>query len=606
MPTDCPAVFFADAGDVDCFRIDVPERHGTSGERRVTLFVSILRADADAPPADPVVYLAGGPGGAAVEAVPGLADSALRSSHDLILFEQRGTALTDPYLGCPALDHQEVFFSADPGTEERFAEQVGAAAADCAQTFEADGVDLAAFTTAASVEDLEVVRQALGIASWHLYAGSYGTRLALELIRHHPESVRSAVLEGLDPPDSDRIIERAQNLASAFAAANDACAADPACAARFGDLEALFGRALDRWRGQPETVYARISADVFTSVLVDAGAVSSLTFALLATDPGTLPLVLEQLADGDPTIFELTDYQPGLAAEAMRLSIECAESIARVDVKELEASDAAHGDLGLAFRRFPELVACERWPVVAADPAAAEPVSSDVPLLLISGALDPITPPSVAERAGRTLSRSRHLVIPAGGHGVTFSDACAMQAAEAFLDDPDTQLPVCERPAPFLTDVVDVPALADAWRSIFAPRLPSGSPQLSIVVVGTGLAVALLLSLLALVRGSRSSAVGAIALTAATLLGLGGLIAWGWLSNPPIVGMIGMPKLLAWIPWATSIAAGLGMVALIQVIRTTLRDEHARRHRLLLLASTIPILAAIWLLAANRLALPPV
>lgn len=607
VDAECPPIFFGEAGTVECFAIDVPERHEMgNGGHRVTLFVSVLRAASDAPRSDPVVYLAGGPGATAAEAAPLLADSLLRETRDIILFEQRGTALSDPFLGCPALDLHESFFAAAPDTDERFAEVIGHAAARCADVFEADGVDLDAYMTTASVEDLELVRRALGIKSWNLYGSSYGTRLALEVLRHHPESVRSAVLDAVDPPDRDRIGMRTPNLAAAVAAADEACDADQACAQRFGDLDVLLERALERWRDEPTLVFAPYSTDAYTELVVDPGAVAGLVYSTLATDPSTLPLLLEQLADGDTTIFELTDLGPGLLAEGLRLSIECAESIARADPSAIRVNDAAHPDLALAFRRFPEPVACPRWPVGPSSASSPEPVSSDVPVLLVSGGLDPITPPSVAAHAARSLGRAQHHVVPIGGHGAGIRDRCAIEVRDAFIADPDAPLPQCDTATAFLTDAVDQPALARAWRTVFAPappQIPSMLP--AIAVVGGALAAVLIGSAVAMLKGSRSWAVRGVALSAGLLLGIGVVIAWGWLSQPPIVGMVGLPALLGWVPWATPLVACAGVVTLVFVGSAVTGSGCRRRARLMLAASALPVAAGITMLVANGLALPP-
>lgn len=599
---ECPAVFFADVGEVDCFTLEVPERRDSPDGTSITLFVAILRATADDPRPDPVVYLAGGPGATAAEAATQLAGSSIRENHDIILFEQRGTALAEPYLGCPALDHWELSFAADPRTPGAFAETIGEAAEACATAHEADGTDLDAYTTAASVEDLELVREALGVKAWNLYGGSYGTRLALEILRHHPESVRSAVLDGLDPPGAPRYVERTPNLASAFAAAAAACAADASCSARFGDLELLLQRAVDRWRTAPTTVFAFYSDDAQTQVLVDPGAVTSLTYSQLAFDPETLPLLLEQLAAGDTTIVELTDLRAGIASEGLRLSVECAESLPQADADAVLRNDAMHPDLALAFRRFPEPVACPRWPVSPVTEPIT-PVESDVPVLLISGSLDPITPPSFAELAARSLSDARHHVVAGGGHGAGFFDPCAIEVRDAFLEDPSAAPPTCVSHRSFMADVVPNERMADAWRSILAARLPRVSPLPIIGVTGAGLLATLLGAAVALVRGSRSRAIAALAVSSSVMLAIGALTAWIWLSHAPIVGMVGLPSAFAWLPLGLAASSVLGVIT-IGVVAIAVVRARRRGRRLLLLASAIPVLTATWLLVANGLALP--
>lgn len=597
---DCPPAFFADAGEVDCMTIVVPERHADPDGTSISLFVAVLRARSDNPAADPVVYLAGGPGATAAEAAQYLAASAMRERRDIILFEQRGTLLTDPYLGCPALDQQEVLFGADPGMPERFADVIGASAGACATAHEAAGTDLDAYTTTASVEDLELVRQALGVERWNLYGGSYGTRLALEVLRRHPETVRAAVLDSVDAPGGPRYVERTPNLALAFAAAAEACATDAACATRYGDLELLLDRALDRWRDSPTTVYAFYTDDAQTSFLVDEGAVASLVYSQLATDPASLPLALERLAVGDTTLLELQDLRPDLVSEGMRLSIECPE-IRATSSDDQRRRDETDPDLALAFRRFPEPVACSVWPVVPlAEPIT--PVRSNVPVLLISGAFDPITPPAFAELAARTLTDARHHIVARGGHGAGFFDPCAIEVRDAFLENPDAAGPTCESHQSFLTDVTPHGPMAEAWRSILAARLPRVSPLPIIGVTGAGLLATLLGAAVALLRGRRSRAIVALALASAVMLATGAVVGWMWLAHPPIVGVVGLPSAFVWVPWALAAAVALGVVSIGMVAVAAVRARG--RGRVLLVAGAIPVTAGVWLLVANGLAVP--
>ena len=602
---DCPGVFFADAGEVDCYEVVVPERHDApDAGGRITLFVAILRAESADPRSDPVVFLHGGPGAVAAELAPLFAESALRQDRDIILFEQRGTALTDPYLGCPALDVWEAMFAADPGTDGEFAERIGAIAAECAAAHEAAGSDLSAYTTLASVEDLEAVRQALGIASWNLYGGSYGTRLGLAVLRRHPDSVRSAVFDGMDPPDADRIVARTPNLAAAVHALAEACERDAPCSDRFGDLEQLLQRALDRWRTSPTTVTARITDDSVANVVVDEGAVAGLVYSMLSFAPSDLPLALERLAEGDTTILEVTDLRSGLVAEGLRLSIECAETAWSVDGEAPEANDAIAPELALAFRRFPEPVACPRWPV---DPrtTAVEPVSSDVPVLLVSGALDPITPPRMAEQAAATLGDVRHHVVPGGGHGAGLSDPCAIAVRDAFIRDPRGELPACRSTPSFVTDVVAHPGLADAWRAAFTYAPPSiVDPLPFAAVTAIGLTITLLVCLVAIIRGSRAFATRAIAVTSVLLLLSGGLIGWAWFTQAPIVSMVGLPSVLAWLPVATAAASAFAVVTVAITLVAVVRGGRPRWQRLALTAATVPTIGAVWILAANGLVLP--
>src|SRR5512144_974858 len=176
-----------------CGTLEVPENRDAPQGRRITLTVAVLAANTLSPRRDPLFMLAGGPGQAATFLGPFAAQMTdVRKDRDIVLVDQRGTGRSSP-LACRALKEDETFSTA-------FDIDVVPRAADCAKELAALGVDPAQYTTAAWVEDLDAVRDALGYAKINLWGGSYGTRAALEYLRRHQDRVRSAVLDGVAPP----------------------------------------------------------------------------------------------------------------------------------------------------------------------------------------------------------------------------------------------------------------------------------------------------------------------------------------------------------------------------------------------------------------------
>jgi pimeloyl-ACP methyl ester carboxylesterase len=604
---ECPEIFFDGLGSVDCYTVVVPERHETPGRGRpIQLFVSILRSTANDPLPDPVVYLAGGPGSTAAEVASLFAESTLRSTRDLVLVEQRGTALADPFLGCPALDVNESLYAADPADDETFEEVIGTSAAECAAAYEADGIDLAAYSTAQNAADIEAIRLALGIDSWNLYGVSYGTRLGFEILRRYPDAVRSAVFDSVYAPGTEAYRDRTPQLASALTAAVEACDADAACAARFGSLGDLFERAVARWQASPGEVYAPYTADSQSRVVVDEGAVAGVVYSSLVTDFTRLPLSLEALASGRTELLELTYLGSGLNAEGMRLSVECAETLARLDPSAQAASDAAHPELASAFRRFPEAVACRQWPVRSADPELSEPVVSDVPVLLISGALDPITPPSGAKHAAETLSNARLHLVPFGGHGAGVTDPCAVEVRDAFIAEPSgSVLPACEAPgSPFVTGVTPHAGATRAWIEIWLRSKPWARAPLEPILGGIGAVCALILFVGAwrLLRHGRSATWLLGMTTSLLLLTFAALLAVVWI--PPesaSVAIYGLPAWLAWIPWLGLVALVACAAFAVAVTGSWLRRIGSWRERLFLSVGLAAAGLGLWLLGSYGL-----
>jgi pimeloyl-ACP methyl ester carboxylesterase len=606
-PAECPEIFFDGLGEVDCFTVRVPERHeAPDPDHQIELFVSVLHSTSENPLPDPVVYLAGGPGSPAAEVAGLFAESTIRATRDVILIEQRGTALADPFLGCPALDQNELLQSSYPRDEAAFASRIGESAAECSAVYEAEGVDLGAYSTVQNADNVEAVRLALDIEQWNLYGVSYGTRLGLEVMRRHPEAVRSAVLDSVYAPDAQMYRDRTPQLAAAFAAAASACDADSACSGRFGSLDDLLDRALDRWRDAPIDVSAPTGPVSSASVLVDAGAVAGVVYSSLLGDSAMLPLNLEALAHGRTQLIELTAIVPGFNAEGMRLSVECAERIARLDLAAQAVADASDPDLALAFRRFPELVACPRWPVEAANGSASEPVGSDVPVLLISGAFDPVTPPSAAAAAAASLPNSQHHVVRFGGHSSGITDPCAIEVRDAFLVDPNAgAAPACRTDPgpPFVTDVIAHPGAARAWMEIWARRTPWARAPWEIIGVGIGAVCASVLMVggWRLLRRKRSTTwlVGMVASLLVLSCRVSMVTLWASSSTAQVI--YGLPASFWWLPW-------LGVVALVAAVAfgaamavTWLRRRDPWKERMYLTVVAAADGLAIWLLASYGL-----
>ncbi|HEY1403246.1 MAG TPA: alpha/beta hydrolase [Pyrinomonadaceae bacterium] len=79
---------------------------------------------------------------------------------------------------------------------------------------------------------------------------------------------------------------------------------------------------------------------------------------------------------------------------------------------------------------------CDAWGVPPSARIENEPVTSNIPTLILAGEYDSYTPPAWARLAARTLRRSHFYELPGMGHGVGFGSRCAREAVVAFLNDP--------------------------------------------------------------------------------------------------------------------------------------------------------------------------
>ena len=183
-----------------CGEIAVPENRDAPGGRTITIAVAVLPANTLNPRADPLFILAGGPGQSATSIAPFAVQlTDVRKDRDIVLVDQRGTGRSSP-LDCAA-------FAPDDTPDTTLALDPLPKAKACAAELAGKGIDLAQYTTAAFIADLEAVRAALGYRRINLWGGSYGTRVALEYMRRHPQRIRGAVLDGVAPPGMNIVLD---------------------------------------------------------------------------------------------------------------------------------------------------------------------------------------------------------------------------------------------------------------------------------------------------------------------------------------------------------------------------------------------------------------
>jgi len=413
-----------------CGTLQVPENRAAPGGRKLDLFVAVLPANTVAPKEDPLFILAGGPGQAASQLAP-LAQrlSDVRRTRDIVLVDQRGTGRSSP-LTCDA------FKPSDDVAQSFDVDSVQKAKA-CLAELAARGVDVAQYTTDAWVADLDAVRAALGYPRVNLWGGSYGTRVALAYLRRHPDRVRTMVLDGVAGPGMVVPRDVWPSRDEALEAVVAACAGSPACRAQHPDLAATL-RTLERDLAAPGRVVAFPDPRTGTpregqlSFDIVLGALYGLAYA--PERAALIPEVVARTAAGDygPLVAAaqaaLGDMSDQLTP-ALHYAVICSEDAPRVTAADRAALDQRKSrDLARNM-----LDVCAIWPRGAVAPDTIEAVHSDVPTLLLSGGLDPVTPPAGAAAVATTLPNGRHVVAAGLGHIVS-GQSCVPRMIAAFID----------------------------------------------------------------------------------------------------------------------------------------------------------------------------
>jgi pimeloyl-ACP methyl ester carboxylesterase len=428
---DCP--FAAPSGyAVQCGWVTVPADHSSKASSELRLFVSRYFSNAPEVNEDPILYLEGGPGGDATSTVLGLFDyfEPLLTHRDLVTFDQRGAGASEPSLACDELR----------GAAAANASDKAALVLACRSRLTAAGIELDQFNTRQNAADVETVRLALGYQEWNLLGVSYGTRLALTVMRDAPAAVRSVVLDSTVPLQVDLLAETAPNAQAAFERLFAACAADADCAEAYPDPMGTLLGIVERLDASPvAATFSDGSAYQLTGKDV-LGVVFSLLYAW-----GNLPYIPRLIADIDQGDYELVlqaveESWAGGFSEGMYLSVNCSEEAAFTSAATVTTAaaglDAAFADYFADPAGFEE---CAAWAVSPAPAVENQPVDSGLPTLVLSGYFDPVTPPRFGQLVAADLSNSQHLELAGASHGVVTTD-CGVQLMDQFFLQPGVAL----------------------------------------------------------------------------------------------------------------------------------------------------------------------
>lgn len=378
-----------------------------------------------------VLAFAGGPGQSAFDAAATFAHILryARESRDILLVDQRGTGKSG-LLQCDGRDLTSQF-----ALDENSMDMAAMARQDTRLCRDKLQVDLSHYTTVAAAADFEAVRLALGYQQLHLYGGSYGTRMAQEYMRQYPSAVLTATLDGVVPFNQSF---------GAMGAASDAsleavyayCDASPECRQQFPAARAQLQQLQQTLtkRTISTTVRHPRTFELIELKLTRAKLQQALRFALYSNRYRALiPMVVEQATRGDYSalvgLMLAQDFAADLSV-GVNFAVVCGED--RPFWTAQRQAEFAQSYLGQSWLQGAES-SCDVWQVkpVAADYTA--PLQTDTPVLLLSGGLDPVTPPGWAELAMAKMRNARHLVAPHATH-IVASQTCAPKLISQFIN----------------------------------------------------------------------------------------------------------------------------------------------------------------------------
>lgn len=438
----------------ECFDVVVPENRSVPGSRMIQVHAIRFHGK---PGGTTTVELNGGPGGPSEDAAMGLALGVpeLKDSlgkfleiGDYVMFDQRGVGRSVPRIDCT---EAELSLGPVDGSKK------------CADRWTAKGVDLTGYVTSENAEDVHDLVVGLGLSRVNLHSISYGTRLALEVLRRHPGEVAHAIIDGVMPAQAKALTEGDQNFDAVFTRVFQSCAADAACKAAYPDLEkalsdvktklgahpfSIEGQPFgwDEWSGElmqnlyadgfagevPFLIYDMLdktpqafAADMDARMAEDQKAMDDHD-ALLASTPIGREVAARVAADKDPGANDMP--------MGMYFSVVCSDYVQYESLDEALALEAkVRPALQNELRVHDTWDGCTPWPKRAKTSDVWAAVTSDRPVLAVGGAYDPATPVVWRDLAAATLSASQKVTMAAGAHGAM--DPCAMGLKMAFLGD---------------------------------------------------------------------------------------------------------------------------------------------------------------------------
>ena len=410
-----------------CGEVLVYEDRAANSGRQIALNVMVIPATISEPLPDPIFFLAGGPGQSAVSTGPYVFRqlTKLRRDRDIVLVDQRGTGGSNS-MACDA-EFDDAMFTLT--LAETMSMQLSSLK-ECLESLDADPVH---YATQTAMDDLDEVRQVLGYAQINLVGISYGTRAALVYARQHPESVRTMVLDAVAP--TTMVIP--QNVATDAQVAFDQllmdCQQDPGCAAAFPNLAEHYRALVARLEAEPEAIrFVHPLTGKRLEALLEAPVINRVLRSILydRTMMRLVPLAIEEAYAGNYapliTFGFLNSNADMQMSVGMMASVLCSEDMQLASGGSL----APQFDNALLETLVP---VCDFWPHAPVNDAYFEPVKSDKPTLLLSGKLDPITPPKYADQAAMHLANATHVVVPGAGHSALLN-GCVPRIVGQFID----------------------------------------------------------------------------------------------------------------------------------------------------------------------------
>lgn len=397
---------------------------------------------------DPVIYINGGPGNSVgIDTHSNVSywinefDS-LGWNRDFIIYDHRGTGLSYPQPQCKEL--LDIHYKNLPRniSENDYYHELIEQTKICYQNL-APSVSMSNFSTQHYMQDLRDLIDSLNYPTVNLYSVSYGTRVALELMRRSPEKLRSVILDSPFPSSINDVLSWPAILDNTVQNIFKRCRNNEVCHKKYPNLKELFTKALKQLKNEPMLVhlpeyYSDGHYDVFIN---DDRFVFSLFTAMYDSEiTASLPDVINEVAQGKqklmrPVITFYADMFLDSTMNDMVYNFVLCNDNGDITKDELDKEINKYPLLKYYNRFEWEYMPCNLLKEDSKLRLSSRPVKSSIPTLILSGEHDTVTPWQWGEQINKHLDNSFHFIVKDISHGVIGFDECALETSNSFLEE---------------------------------------------------------------------------------------------------------------------------------------------------------------------------
>ncbi|MDT0622693.1 alpha/beta fold hydrolase [Croceitalea vernalis] len=424
--------------------LEVPENRQDSNSQTIKIPVYIFKSRSKSPKKDPIIYTVGGPGQTTMPSAQYMEYYKYLDDRDFILIEQRGNYYAKPHLDCPELAKATFRSNLPDFDETEYDVLVAKATKDCRNRLAKKGIDFDGYNTNEIAADINDLVNILEIEKYNLLTISYSTKIAQVLMRDYPKKIRSIVMDSPLPLESNYDEESVKNLLETVDKLLSDCEANEGCNNAFPKIKTRFYNYLKEKTEKPLEVKIDNpnNGKIETFNLTGADLIGVFTIAS-TEDIVNIPYEINKLLSDDLTsvkeqlsyLFQESNYGSGLG---MRLSVWCAEEYPFSSQSIIKTETTKYPEVkGLSSETFEEEI-CKIWGVQKVSEIEDLAVKSDIPVLLINGEYDNLTPPKWANSMSNNLVNSYQFVFKGWKHTPTtnWGNPCAMILANEFFNNP--------------------------------------------------------------------------------------------------------------------------------------------------------------------------